>query len=55
MTYNTIASMDKLTCTYYVVFGQRPDRLGQFLGSKNYTNFMHLKLRVLEKYDNKDI
>ena len=30
MTYNTTASLDKLTCTDYVDFGKCQDRFGQF-------------------------
>ena len=52
MTYNTIASLDKLTCTDYVDFGKCQDRFGRFSWSKNDSNYLDGKLKLFRK-DNK--
>ena len=52
--YNTTASLDKLTCTDYVDFGKCQDRFGQFSWSKNDSNHLDVKLKVIKKDDNKE-
>ena len=54
MAYNTTTSMDKLTCTNYVDFGNCQDRLGQFFWSKNDSNHLVVKFEVFMKDDNKE-
>ena len=54
MAYNTTASLDKLTCTDYVDFGKFQDRFGQFSWSKNYSNYLDVKLKVFRKDDRKN-
>ena len=34
MAYNTTVSLDKLTCTDYMDFGNSQDRFGRFFGPK---------------------
>ena len=51
MAYNTTASLDKLTCTDYVDFGNCQDRFGQFSWSKNDSNYLDVKLKVFRKDD----
>ena len=53
MAYNTTASLDKLTCTDYVDFVKIQDRFGQISGSKNDSNYLDVKLKVLKKDDYK--
>ena len=53
MAYDTTASLNKLTCTNYVDFGTCQDRFGQFSLSKNDSNFLDVKLKVVEKDANK--
>ena len=54
MAYNTIASLDKLTCTNYVDFGKCQDRFGRFSWSKNDSNYLDVKLKVFRKDDKKE-
>ena len=54
MTYNTTASLDKLTCTVYVDFGECQDRFGQFSWSKNDSNYLDAKLKVFRKDEKKE-
>ena len=54
MTYNTTASLDKLTCTDYVEFGKFQDRFGWFFWSKNDSNHLDVNLKVFKKDDNRD-
>ena len=54
MAYNTIASLNKLTCTDYVDFGKCQDRFGQFCRSKNDSNYLNVKLKVFRKDDKKE-
>ena len=51
MAYNTTASLDKLTCTDYVDFGKSQDRFGRFSLSKNYSNYLDIKLKVFRRED----
>ena len=51
MAYNTIASLDKLTCTYYVDFGKSQDRFGRFSWSKNDSNYLDIQLKVFRRED----
>ena len=55
MAYNTTASLDKLTSTVYVDFGDCQDRYGQFSWSKNDSNYLDVKLKVFKKDDNKEL
>ena len=43
ITYNTTASLEKLTCTDYVDFGKCQDKLGLFSWSKNDSNYLDEK------------
>ena len=54
MTYNTTASLDKLTCTDYVEFGKFQDRFGWFFWSKNDSSYLDVNLKVFKKDDNRD-
>ena len=54
MAYNTITSLDKLTCTDYVDFGKCQDRLGQLFWSKNDSNYLDVKLKVFSKDEKKE-
>ena len=54
MAYNTTASLYKLTCTDYVNFGKCQDRFGWLSWAKNDSNYLHVKLKVLKKVDNKE-
>ena len=51
MAYNTTASLDKLTCTDYVVFGKCQDRFERFSRSENDSNYLDIKLKVFRKDD----
>ena len=51
MAYNTTASLDKLTCTDYVDFGKSSDRFGRFPWTKNDSNYLDIKLKVLKRED----
>ena len=54
MSYNTTASLDKLTCTDYVDFGKCQDRFGRFYWSKIDSNYLDLKLKLFRKDDKKE-
>ena len=54
MTYNTTASLDKVTCTDYEEFGKCQDRFGQFSWSENDSNNLDVKLKVFKEDDNKE-
>ena len=54
MAYTITASLDKLTCTNYVVFDKRQDKFGQFSWFKNDSNYLDVKLKVFRKDDNED-
>ena len=51
MAYNTTASLDKLTCTDYVDFGESQDRFERFSWFKNDSNYLHIKLKVFKRED----
>ena len=44
--------MDKLICTNYVDFRKSSDRFGQFSWTKNDSNYLNIKLKVLKREDN---
>ena len=54
MTYNTTASLDKLSCTDYVDFGKCQDRFGKFSWCKSDSNYLYVKLKVFGKHDKKE-
>ena len=54
MAYNTVASLDKLTCTDYVDFDKCQDRFGRFFWSENDSNYLDVKLKVSRKDDKKE-
>ena len=54
MTYNTTASLYKLTCTDYVDFDKCENRFGRFSWSKNDSNYLDIKLKVFRKDDKKE-
>ena len=51
MAYNATASLDKLTCTDYVDFGKSSDRFGRFSWTKNDSNYLDIKLKVIKRED----
>ena len=51
MTYNTTETLDKLTCTDYVDFGKCQDRFGRISWSKNDSNYLEIKLKVVKRED----
>ena len=54
MAYNTTASLDNLTCTHYVDFGEYQDRYGQFSCSIIDSNSLDVKLKLFWKDENKE-
>ena len=54
MAYNTTVSLDKLTCNDYVDFGKSQDRFGRISWSKNDSNYLDVKLKVLRKDGKKE-
>ena len=54
MAYNTTASLDKLTCTNYADVGKCQDRFGRISWSKNDSNSLDMKLKVLKEDNNRD-
>ena len=53
MTYNTTATLNKLSCPNYVDFGKCQDRFGQIFWSKNTFDYLDVKLKVLKRDENK--
>ena len=51
MAYNITETLDKLACTDYVDFGNCQDRFGQLSWSKNDSNYLAIKLKVLKRED----
>ena len=51
MAYNTTKTLEKLTCTKYVDFGENLDRFGSFFWSKNDSNYLDIKLKVFKSED----
>ena len=51
MAYNTIETLDKLTCEDYVDFGKSQDRFGRISWSKNDSNYLDIKLKVFKRED----
>ena len=51
MAYDTTASLDKLTCTDFVDFGNCQDRCGRIFWSKNDSNYLDFKLKVFKRED----
>ena len=51
MAYITTASLDKLTCTDYVDFGNSSDRFGLFSRTKSDCNYLDIKLKVFKRED----
>ena len=51
MAYNTMETLDKLACTDYVDFGKSQDRFGRLFWSKNDSNSLDIKLKVLKRED----
>ena len=51
MAYNTTETLDMLTCTDYVDFGNSQDRIGRFSWSKNDSNYLDIKLKVFKRED----
>ena len=54
MSYNTTASLDKLTCSDYVDVGKCQGRFGQFFWSKNDSNYLDMKLKVFKEDDKEE-
>ena len=54
MAYNITASLDKLTCTDYVNFGNCQDGFGRLSWSKNDSKYLDVKLKVFKKVDKKE-
>ena len=55
MAYNNTASLDNLTLTDHVDYGKCHVRFIQFSWSKNDSNYLDEKLKVLKKGDNKEL
>ena len=53
MAYNTTATLDKLTFTDYVDFGKCQDRFGRISWSKNFFDYLDVKLKVFKRDENK--
>ena len=53
MACNTTASLDNLTCTNYVDFGNCEERFGRFSLFENHSNYLEVKLKVFKKGENK--
>ena len=53
MTYNTTASLDKLTCTDYMDVLKCQDRFGQISSSKNNSNYLVFTLKVFKRNSKK--
>ena len=53
MAYNTTASLEKLTCTDYVDFGESSDRFVRFSWTKNDSNYLDIKLKVFKRKNKK--
>ena len=51
MAYKTTASLDKLACTEYKVFGKSQDRCGRISWSKNDSNYLDIKLKMFKRED----
>ena len=51
MSYNTTASLYKLTCTNHVDSGKSSDRFGRFFWTKNDSNYLDIKLKVFKRED----
>ena len=51
MAYNTTETLDKLACTDYVDFGKSQDRFGRFSWSKNFSNYLDIKLKGFKSED----
>ena len=51
MTYNTTASLDKLTCTDYVDFGKSSDRFLRVSWTKNDSNYLDIILKLFKRED----
>ena len=51
MAYNTIATLDKLTCTDYVNVDKCQDRFERLSLSKNDSNYLNIKLKVFKGED----
>ena len=54
MAYITTATLDKLACTDYVDFGKCQDRFGRISWSKKSFDYLHVKLKLFKKDENKD-
>ena len=46
-------TLDKLACTDYVDFGKCQDRFGRISWSKNSFDYLHVKLKVFKRDENK--
>ena len=53
LAYNTTATLDKLTCTDYVDFGECKDRFERISWSKNFFDYLDVKLKVFKEDGNK--
>ena len=49
MAYNTTATLDKLSCNDYVDFGKCQRKFGRFSWTKNYFNYLDIKLKVIKR------
>ena len=55
MAYNTASSMDKLTCTDILDFGNCEKRCGRFSWYRNDSNYLDVKLDVFKRNENRDL
>ena len=51
MAYNTTETLDKLTCTEYVDFGNCQDRFARIFWTKNDSKYLDIKLKVFKRED----
>ena len=54
LTYNTTASLDKLTCSNYVDFGEYRDNFGPVFWSQNDSNYLQ-KIKTFKEDDRRDL
>ena len=49
MAHNTTENLDRLACTDYVDFGTCQDRFGRISWSKNDSNYLDIKLKIVQE------
>ena len=54
VAYNTTVSLEKLTCTDYLDFGNYQDRFRQFSWSKKDSKYLDVEFKVFKKDENQE-